>query len=91
MAIFCYLQFFAPPYHAKGMNFDVPFWILIASWQEIAINTYDHKGWGPYAFFRALEESYANANNVGEVEVQQHERNNDLAMGSSDDLESGRC
>nr|KAJ0219678.1 hypothetical protein LSAT_V11C200079260 [Lactuca sativa] len=65
MAIFCYLQFFAPPYHAKG--------------------------WGPYAFFRALEESYANANNVGEVEVQQHERNNDLAMGSSDDLESGRC
>lgn len=31
IATFCYLQFFAPPYHAEG--------------------------WGPYAFFRALEES----------------------------------
>ncbi|KAJ9540840.1 hypothetical protein OSB04_027346 [Centaurea solstitialis] len=69
VAIFCYLQFFAPPYHSEG--------------------------WGPYAFFRALEESCANtsqvsgprptANTVGEVEVQQHERNNN----SADDLESG--
>ncbi|XP_076911528.1 putative lipid phosphate phosphatase 3, chloroplastic, partial [Bidens hawaiensis] len=33
VATFCYLQFFAPPYHAKG--------------------------WGPYAFFRALEDSVA--------------------------------
>ncbi|MFS7955771.1 putative phospholipid phosphatase [Helianthus anomalus] len=33
MAVFCYLQFFAPPYYSEG--------------------------WGPYAFFRALEDSCA--------------------------------
>ncbi|KAL4577589.1 hypothetical protein LXL04_013698 [Taraxacum kok-saghyz] len=80
MAIFCYLQFFAPPYHAKG--------------------------WGPYAFFKALEESYANTQvsrppptHVGEVEIG-YVRNNDLGTASSlddshmsidDDLESGKC
>ncbi|GJU96969.1 lipid phosphate phosphatase 2-like protein isoform X1 [Tanacetum coccineum] len=39
MAAFCYLQFFAPPYHTEG--------------------------WGPYAFFRALEETRSNAQEAG--------------------------
>ena len=64
-----------------------------------------YKGWGPYAFFKALEESYANTQvsrppptHVGEVEIG-YVRNNDLGTGSSlddshmsidDDLEYGR-
>lgn len=39
VATFCYLQFFAPPYHAEG--------------------------WGPYAFFRAAEESRSNGQESG--------------------------
>ncbi|KAJ0868950.1 putative phosphatidate phosphatase [Helianthus annuus] len=39
VATFCYLQFYAPPYHAEG--------------------------WGPYAFFRALEDSVAQTNALG--------------------------
>ncbi|KAI7758146.1 hypothetical protein M8C21_010593 [Ambrosia artemisiifolia] len=83
MAVFCYLQFFAPPYYSEG--------------------------WGPYAFFRALEDSCATAqvseliptrDNVGQVEIQQHGfvRDNNPAMMCSldgsdmsiEDFESGR-
>ncbi|CAL5369644.1 unnamed protein product [Camellia sinensis] len=84
VAIFCYLQFFPPPYHAEG--------------------------WGPYAYFRELEESRAasqatnvNSKNAESTEAhigfQQDERNNNAFMGISlagdsslkaEDLESGR-
>ncbi|KAF5961320.1 hypothetical protein HYC85_002529 [Camellia sinensis] len=84
VAIFCYLQFFPPPYHAEG--------------------------WGPYAYFRELEESRAasqatnvNSKNAQSTEAhigcQQDERNNNAFMGISlagdsslkaEDLESGR-
>ncbi|XP_071739101.1 putative lipid phosphate phosphatase 3, chloroplastic [Rutidosis leptorrhynchoides] len=81
MAIFCYLQYFAPPYHTEG--------------------------WGPYAYFRALESLYGNTEvsrpppartNVCQVEIPQHGRNNNSVLESSldgsdmslVDLESGR-
>ncbi|KAF5479943.1 hypothetical protein F2P56_000725 [Juglans regia] len=79
VATFCYLQFFAPPYHPEG--------------------------WGPYAYFRVLEESHGRtqAANVQAMEAQvdneQDERSIhgcigiSLARNSSsklEEIESGR-
>ncbi|KVI08845.1 Phosphatidic acid phosphatase/chloroperoxidase, N-terminal, partial [Cynara cardunculus var. scolymus] len=91
-------RFFAPPYHSEGINigernFFNPNCFFFT--RMLTPLTCGCKGWGPYAFFRALEESCANTsrvsgppatnNTMGEVEIQQHERNNN----SADDLESG--
>ncbi|KAL7607128.1 hypothetical protein Lser_V15G19797 [Lactuca serriola] len=62
VATFCYLQFFAPPYHAEG--------------------------WGPYAFFRALEESRPTIveTNVLCEEIEELDNNPDLRLN---DVEIG--
>ncbi|KAI3777255.1 hypothetical protein L1987_47053 [Smallanthus sonchifolius] len=57
VATFCYLQFFAPPYHAEG--------------------------WGPYAFFRALEDL---GPSVAQTDVVESSFNNSRL--TIDDLES---
>ncbi|OMP04704.1 Phosphatidic acid phosphatase type 2/haloperoxidase [Corchorus olitorius] len=95
VATFCYLQFFPPPYHTewqiKYIYLCLLFFALLLEMcccmfclDELADLTKPvEQGWGPYAYFRVLEESVANtqANNVasrqdamtGEVQIGNHE------------------
>nr|XP_043618261.1 lipid phosphate phosphatase 2-like isoform X2 [Erigeron canadensis] len=71
IATFCYLQFFAPPYHEEG--------------------------WGPYAYFRAQEESRSHSQECGPSatqnnmlsEVQVTESSLENPRSTLDDPESG--
>ncbi|KAJ0537774.1 hypothetical protein HanHA300_Chr08g0267561 [Helianthus annuus] len=64
----CYLQFFPAPYHSEGNMFGVyiyisifwteRFWMLVL--ERIIKLQFIYlyfSGWGPYAYFRALEET----------------------------------